>query len=29
LDGEALLAYTEQVSDPPSFGQYLERLLSK
>jgi glutaconate CoA-transferase, subunit A len=28
LDGEALLAYSEQVSDPASFGEYLERLLN-
>jgi glutaconate CoA-transferase subunit A len=27
MDGEAILAYTEQVSDPGSFQQYLDRLL--
>lgn len=29
LDGEALLAYTEQVSDPPSLNRYLERWLKE
>jgi len=28
LDGEALLAYTEQVSDPPSFSLFLDRWLA-
>jgi glutaconate CoA-transferase subunit A len=28
LDGAALLSYTEQVSDPPSFQSYLHRLLA-
>jgi glutaconate CoA-transferase subunit A len=28
LDGEAILAYTEQVSDPDSWGKYVENLLS-
>jgi glutaconate CoA-transferase subunit A len=28
LDGEAILAYTEQVSDPDSWGKYIENLLS-
>ncbi len=27
LDGEALIAYTEQVSDPPSFKAFIERWL--
>jgi len=27
LDGEALMAYTEQVSDPPSFDAFLARWL--
>jgi hypothetical protein len=28
LDGEAILDYTEQVSDPPSFAAYIERWLA-
>jgi len=27
LDGEALLQYTEQVSDPPSYAAYIQKLL--